>query len=67
MICNNVFDNLYSLNVNVTLRVVSVDSGTKKRLKAFYQEKSSSEEGSKKVKDEQMSHLIQTDHGNSER
>ena len=60
------FDNLYSLNVNVTLRVVSVDSGIKKRLKAFYQENSSSEEGSIKVKDEQMSHLIQTDNGNSE-
>ena len=53
--------------MNGTLRVVSVDSGTKKRLKAFYQEKSSSEEGLMKVKDEQMPHLIQTDHGNSER
>ena len=52
--------------MNVTLRVVSVDSGTKRRLKAFYQENSSSEEGSIKVKDEQMSHLIQTDNGNSE-
>ena len=52
--------------MNVTLRVVSVDSGIKKRLKAFYQENSSSEEGSIKVKDEQMSHLIQTDNGNSE-
>ena len=60
------FDNLYSLNVNVTLRVVSVDSGIKKRLKAFYQENSSSKEGSIKVEDEQMSHLIQTDYGNSE-
>ena len=52
--------------MNVTLRVVSVDSGIKKRLKAFYQENSSSEEGSIKVEDEQMSHLIQTDNGNSE-
>ena len=52
--------------MNVTLRVVSVDSGIKKRLKAFYQENSSSEEGSIKVKDGQMSHLIQTDNGNSE-
>ena len=52
--------------MSVTLRVVSVDSGTKRRLKAFYQENSSSEEGSIKVKDEQMSHLIQTDNGNSE-
>ena len=52
--------------MNVTLRVVSVDSGTKRRLKAFYQENSSSEEGSIKVEDERMSHLIQTDNGNSE-
>ena len=52
--------------MNVTLRVVSVDSGTKRRLKAFYQENSSSEGDSKKVKDEQMSHLIQTDYGSSE-
>ena len=52
--------------MNVTLRVVSVDSGIKKRLKAFYQENSSSEEGSIKVEDERMSHLIQTDNGNSE-
>ena len=52
--------------MSVTLRVVSVDSGTKRRLKAFYQENSSSEEGSIKVEDEQMSHLIQTDNGNSE-
>ena len=46
--------------MNVTLRVVSVDSGIKKRLKAFYQENSSSEGDSKKVKDEQ------TDYGSSE-
>ena len=52
--------------MSVTLRVVSVDSGIKKRLKAFYQENSSSEEGSIKVEDERMSHLIQTDNGNSE-
>ena len=52
--------------MNVTLRVVSVDSGTKRRLKAFYQKNSSSEGDSNKVKDEQMSHLIQTDYGNSE-
>ena len=52
--------------MSVTLRVVSVDSGTKRRLKAFYQENSSSEEGSIKVEDERMSHLIQTDNGNSE-